>query len=145
MSTTGDLFMGPVSHDPRERLKSFLGKRFTNLDGYPAKRLSKAIGCTDKTAENILGGHWPSAHHMQRIVTIFGRDVIDAVFGPDIDGTLDRLRQEEVRLEQQLLETRARRLAVEGAGTRADERLEATTAQTVVDLPTARSRDRSAR
>lgn len=134
MTWTGDLFMGTPSHDPRVRLKDFLGKRFTNTDGYPIQRLSKAIGCTNKTAENILGGHWPSAHHLQRIVILFGRDVLDAVFGPDIDGTLDRLRQEEVRLEQQLLETRARRLSVEGAGTRADERLEAAEAGSLVEL-----------
>ena len=126
--------MGPVPHDPRERLKSFLGKRFTSLDGYPAKRLSKAIDCTEKAAENILAGHWPRAHHLQRIVILFGRDVLDAIFGPDIDGTLDRLRQEEVRLEQQLLETRARRLSVEGAGTRADQRLEAAEAGSLVEL-----------
>lgn len=130
--------MGPESHGPRERLKLYLEKRFPKSDGYSQKRLERAIDCTPKTAENLLNGHWPAAHHLQRIVIIFGRDVIDAVFGPDIDGTLDRLKQEEVRLEQALLETRARRLSVEGAGTRAEERLEAIESGSLVDLPTER-------
>jgi hypothetical protein len=134
MTWTGDLFMGTESHGPRERLAAYLGKRFPRSDGYSIKRLQGALHCKPKTAENLLNGHWPSAEHLQRIVVLFGRDVIDAVFGPDIDGTLDRLRQEEVRLEQQLLETRARRLAVEGAGSRADERLEATEAGSLVQL-----------
>lgn len=145
MSTTGDLFMGTESQGPRERLKAYLEGKYPRSDGYSFKRLASALHCKVKTAENLLAGHWPSPEHLQRIVIIFGRDVIDAVFGPDIDGTLDRLRQEEVRLEQQLLETRARRLAVEGAHARADERLEAAEAGSVVDLPIPRPRDRGTR
>jgi hypothetical protein len=144
MSYTGDLFMGTESHRPRERLKDYLVKRFPRSDGYSIKRLQGAIGCTPKTAENLLNGHWPGEDHLRRIVILFGRDVIDAVFGPDIDGTLDRLKQEEVRLEQQLLETRARRLEVEGAHARADERLEAIADGSVVGLTPAQLRKRSA-
>lgn len=145
MTWTGDLFMGPDSQtsEPRERLAKYLRKRFPLNDGYASKRLSAAIGCTPKAAENMLAGQWPNSRHWARIAVLFGRDVLDAVFGPDIDGTVARLRQEEVRLEQQLLETRARRLEVEGAHARADERLEATASQTVVGLPA--RRDRSAR
>lgn len=136
MTWTGDLFMGTDTHgsEPRERLARYLAKRFPVQDGRAAKRLSGAIGCTPKAAENILLGHWPNSRHWARIAILFGRDVLDAVFGPDIDGTVARLRQEEVRLEQQLLETRARRLEVEGAHARADERLEAAQSGTVVGL-----------
>lgn len=140
MTMTRDLFMGTEPQGPRERLAAYLERKFPRSDGYSFKRLASALHCKVKTAENLLNGHWPSAEHLQRIVVIFGRDVIDAVFGPDIDGTLDRLRQEEVRLEQQLLETRARRLSVEGAHARADERLEAAEVGAVVDLPPRRSR-----
>jgi hypothetical protein len=135
--------MGPDAHrtsEPRTRLANYLRQKFPAHEGYAAKRLSKAIDCTPKTAENLLDGHWPNSRHWARIAVLFGRDVLDAVFGPDIDGTVARLRQEEVRLEQQLLETRARRLEVEGAHARADERLEAAAAQTVVDLPARRKR-----
>jgi hypothetical protein len=138
MSLTPDLFMRPDdygSHEPRQRLARYLAKRFPPTDGYSSKRLSKAIGCTPTAAKNYLAGHWPGSRQWSRIVILFGRDVLDAVFGPDIDGTLDRLRQEEVRLEQELLRARARRLEVEGAGARADERLEATADGSIVDLP----------
>lgn len=143
MTATGDLFMHPDdygSSEPRQRLARYLAKRYPPSDGYSAKRLSKAIGCTPLAAKNYLAGHWPGSRQWARIAVLFGRDVLDAVFGPDIDGTITRLRQEEVRLEQQLLETRARRLEVEGADTRADERLEAVAAQTVVDLPRQQTR-----
>jgi hypothetical protein len=147
MTWTGDLFMGPDAHrtsEPRTRLANYLRQKFPAHDGYAAKRLSKAIDCTPKAAENILDGHWPNSRHWARIAVLFGRDVLDAVFGPDIDGTVARLRQEEVRLEQQLLETRARRLEVEGAATRADERLEAIADGSVVGLTPAQLRKRSA-
>lgn len=140
MTCTGELFMGTESHDPRNRLREYLSKRFPRSDGYSNKRFERAIHCTPKAAENILNGHWPSALHFQRIVILFGRDVLDAVFGPDIDGTITRLRQEEVRLEQQLLTTRARRLEVEGANARAEERLEAAQDGAVVELAGKRRR-----
>lgn len=138
MTQTGDLFMLPDqygSQEPKHRLARYLANRFPSSEGYAAKRLSKAIGCTPYAAENYLKGHWPGSRQWARIAVLFGRDVLDAVFGPDIDGTVARLRQEEVRLEKELLAARARRLEVEGAHNRADQRLEAAAAQTVVDLP----------
>ena len=137
MTWTGDLFMGPDSHEssePRLRLARYLRGKFPAHEGYPAKRLSKAIGCTPKVAENVLDGHWPNSRNWARIAALFGRDVLDIVFGPDINATVERLRQEEVRLERQLLETRARRLETEGAFARAEERAEAAAAQTLVEL-----------
>lgn len=122
------------SSEPRQRLALYLAKRYPAQDGHSAKRFASAIGATPKAAQNILAGHWPNSRHWARIAILFGRDVLDAVFGPDIDGTVARLRQEEVRLEQQLLETRARRLEVEGAHARAEERLEAIAAGSVVGL-----------
>jgi hypothetical protein len=138
MTWTGDLFMGPDAQEtsePRVRLAKYLRQKFPTQDGYAAKRLSKAIGCTPKAAENFLDGHWPNSRHWGRIAALFGKDVLDIVFGPDINATVDRLRQEEVRLERQLLEIRARRLETEGPLDRADQRLEATADRTVVDLP----------
>jgi hypothetical protein len=114
MAVTGDLFMGTDSQqtEPKDRLASYLGKRFA--DGYASKRLASALRITPKAAENLLNNHWPNSKIWQRIVALFGRDVLDAVFGPDIDETITRLRREEAELERILAEKRSRRLAVEG-------------------------------
>lgn len=114
MTWTGDLFMGRESQqtEPKDRLAAYLGKRFT--DGYASKRLSNALRITPKAAENLLNSHWPNSKIWQRIVSPFGRDVLDAVFGPDIDETIARLRREEAELERILAEKRSRRLAAEG-------------------------------
>lgn len=141
MTWTGDLFMGldsHASHDPRERLSRYLARKFPARDGFAAKRLSSAIGCTPKAAENLLNNHWPNARHLQRIVQIFGRDVLDAVFGPDIDETVARLKREERQLEEQLAEKRARRIQAEGAALGPHERLEAPAPEGTADLAAAR-------
>jgi hypothetical protein len=104
MTATGDFFMGRDSHDLRGRLASYLRKQY---QGHGAKRLANDIGCTPKTAENILGGHWPRAEHLASIVRHFRRDVVDAVFGPEIDETVSRLQQEVRDLERQLAAKRA--------------------------------------
>lgn len=145
MTWTGDLFMGPDSHtsDPRERLAEYLSRKFPARDGYAAKRLSNAIGCTPKAAENILGAHWPSARHLQRIVILFGRDVLDAVFGPDIDQTVARLKSEERHLEEQLARKRAQRLQAEGASPGPQERVAAPAPPGTADLAAARRKRRA--
>jgi len=127
MTQTMDLFMGSRSHlspEPRSRLADYLRRHFQR-EGFAAKRLSQAIRCTPKTAENILDGHWPNSRHMQRIVQVFGQDVLEATFGPDIDDTLARLKREEAELERMLLEKRARRRQVEGVDDRPAESLAA--------------------
>ena len=65
-------------------------------------------------AENILGGHWPNDLHFAKIIQRFGRDVLDAVFGPDIDATLARLTAEARDLEQQLQDIQAKARQVQG-------------------------------
>lgn len=115
MTWTGDLFMGSESHlsEPRWRLGAYL-RRHYQREGFAAKRLARAIPCSPKAAENMLDGHWPNSRHWQRIVQLFGRDVLDAVFGPDIDETVARLRREEAELEELLQQKRARRRQAEG-------------------------------
>lgn len=137
MTWTGDLFMDADSHvsheEPRVRLARYLAKRFPPRDGFSAKRLSGVLRCTPKAADNILHAHWPNSRHWQRIVQHFGRDVVDAVFGPDINETVARLKREEADLERQLLEKRARRLQAEGFDPGRDERAEAA----AVEIPAA--------
>jgi hypothetical protein len=77
---------------------------------YPAKKLSNWIGCTEKTAEHFRHGvSWPNARHWKLIVRHFGRDILAAVFEPEIDETLARLRREERDLREKLHEIEALR------------------------------------
>lgn len=123
MGESLSLFVGENSQplEPRFRLADFLRGRYQR-ERFATQTMSKEIGCSPKTAENMLDGHWPNSRHFQRIVQIFGQDVLDAVFGPDINATVARLRREEAALEQLLAEKRARRIAVEGAGSGDPER-----------------------
>src|SRR5205085_6004129 len=95
------------------------------------KHLSADIECTPKAAENILNGHWPNDRHLAAIVSRFGRDVLDAVFGPEIDETVSRLTARARDLEQQLQEVRALQRQAKGFdpqpdlfGARADDQVE---------------------
>lgn len=105
--------MGLSSYEPRERLAAYLRRRFAGE--HQTKRLAGLIGCTPKTAENILNGHWPNSRHWAAIVRGFGRDVIEAVFSPEIDETVARLEEEVRALEQQLEEKLARKRQIAGA------------------------------
>lgn len=109
------LFMPPDSYtsEPRERLAAYLNEKFPARDGYRAKRIANLFRTTPTTADNWLRGHWPQSKHLQRIVRHFGQDVLDAIFGADIDETIARLRQEEAYLAEQLAQKTARRLAAE--------------------------------
>ena len=116
MTCTGDLFMGLQHDDLRARLSDYLGARYTRDR---AKRLARDIGdCDPRTAENILNGHWPSAKHWKGIVRAFGRDVLDAVFAPEIEPVVARLEAEVSALEQQLEEKRAQARKAQGVGPR---------------------------
>jgi hypothetical protein len=88
------------------RLSAFVAERAT------AKQLARLIGCDVRTAEGIRKGYWPQARHFSGIVRAFGRDVIDAVFAPEIDSVEARLEQEERQARQVYLAARARRQAV---------------------------------
>ena len=98
---------------PSARLSAFLTQRYRGA-GAP-KRLAADLGCQPKTAENMLGGSWPSDMHLAAIVRRFGADVWRALFAVDLDAEDARLALEESRLAQALDETRARRRPLSGA------------------------------
>jgi hypothetical protein len=126
------LFVGEDSQlsEPRFRLADYL-RRHYQRERFASARFGKDIGATNKTAENIFDGHWPTSRHFQRIVALFGEDVLDAVFRPDIDATVARLKREEGELEQLLAEKRAKRQQAEGVGARDLQRAEAPSARVV--------------
>ena len=85
------------------------------FQAYPAKVLARTIDCTESTAENFrLARTWPSARHWKLIVQAFGRDVIAAVFDPEINDVLARLEREARQLEKRLAEVHARARAAAG-------------------------------
>jgi hypothetical protein len=108
MAYDGTVFM---RDDP-----TILLRRFADyVRPYPAKKLARWFGCTEETAENFKrASSWPNARHWRLIVQHFGRDVLAAVFEPEIDETLARLRREERELREKLHELQARRLAATG-------------------------------
>jgi hypothetical protein len=110
----GHTFMGVETHGtrPSERLAVYLRSQYRR--DHRTKRLSADLDCTPKAAENILGGHWPSDLHFAAIVRRFGRDVLDAVFGSEIDATIARLTEEARTLEQQLSDVRSRARQAQG-------------------------------
>lgn len=108
MTYAGHSFMGTESqhaHRPSQRLALYLRGQYRR--DHRSSALSRDIECTAKAAENILNGHWPNDRHFAAIVGRFGRDVLDAVFGPEIDETVSRLTAKARELEQQLQEVRA--------------------------------------
>lgn len=103
MAYDGSLFLADDERILLHRLAQYFAP-------YPAKRLARWIGSTEKTAENFKRGTgWPNARHWRLIVQHFGRDVLAAVFEPEIDETLARLRREERELREKLHEIEARR------------------------------------
>lgn len=112
MTYAAEQFIVDEHNDLRLRLSTFLRQRFP-ADG--AKRLAREIDCDPRTAESILLGHWPNAQNWRGIARAFGRDVLAAVFEPDINPVLARLTAEERQLEERLNEIRARRQQVQGA------------------------------
>lgn len=104
-----ELGMDFMRDDPRTlqtRLAVFVAGRTTT------KQLARLLDSDVRTAENIRRGHWPQAKHFAAIVRAFGRDVIDAVFNPEIDAVEARLEAEERHARQVYLAARARRQAV---------------------------------
>lgn len=115
MSFSGMTFMGldgQESSRPSERLAMYLRNQYRQE--HRIKRLANDIDCLPKTAKNILEGHWPGDLHFAAIVRRFGRDVLDAVFGTEIDDTIARLTDEARALEQQLQDIHARAKKVRG-------------------------------
>lgn len=103
--------MGPTSHGrPRERLRNFLEERYRGRPG----ALAHDVAISPKVAENLLAGHWPGDMTFAAILRCFGRDLVAAVFDPEIEPVLARLNEEERRLERALEEARQRRRQVGG-------------------------------
>lgn len=95
---------------PRERLRGYLERGYRGRPG----ALAKDIEVSGKVAENLLSGHWPSDLTWRAIVTRFGRDVLEAVFAPDIEPVIARLTQEERELRERLNEVAERRRQASG-------------------------------
>ena len=72
---------------------------------FPAKDLSRRVGCDVRTAENIRAGHWPIARHWLGLLAAFGEDITEAVFHPE--KAAQRLELEVKALEEQLAKKRA--------------------------------------
>jgi hypothetical protein len=104
-------FMDLENDALRKRLGRYLEKQYASEK---ASRLSQDIQCDPRTAQNILNCHWPNARNMRAIVRRFGRDVIEAVFAPEVEPTLARLTAEVRALEEKLERTRAHHRQVAG-------------------------------
>lgn len=105
----------PRSSRPRDRLHAFLSARF----GGRPQDLANELNFSKKSAENLLNGHWPSDDlKLAAIFARFGRDLVDAVFAPDVNAVLARLQEEERQLAEQLTDIRRRRREAEGLGVR---------------------------
>lgn len=90
---------------------------------YPEKVLARTIGCTERTAKHFRNAtSWPTARHWRLIVRAFGRDVLAAVFEPEISDTLARLNREAAQLEERLDEIRRRRRQAVGDLVELEER-----------------------
>jgi hypothetical protein len=121
-----------VDDNPRillERLAEY-------VEPYPAKKLSRWFGCTEKTADAFRRGEsWPNARHWRLIVRHFGRDILAAVFEPEINETVARLRREERELREKLHEIEARRIKALGGLAGDEERHHAALDRTPVEHP----------
>ena len=82
----------------------------------PCKELARIMGSTERVAENVRRGHWPTARHFYALVRTFGRDLTEAVFYPD--AAAERLEQEVQALEAQLADRRAALRDVAGSAPR---------------------------
>lgn len=108
--------MGAESHGcparPSERLGRYLRHQYRGA--HQIKSLARDMGATPKAAENALKGHWPNDLHFAAIVRRFGRDLLDAVFAPEIEPVLAKLNEEERQLEEALEAVRKRRRQAAG-------------------------------
>ncbi len=100
----------------RQRLARYLHSQYPSE--HREKRLANELDCDPRAAKNLFLGHWPNARIWSAILRRFGRDVLEAVFAPEIEPVLARLTAEEAALERQLDLARARRRQAEGIGSR---------------------------
>lgn len=102
--------MQNTERDLREILGDFLRRRTDS-----SKDLARLINSDPRTAEGFRAGrYWPNARHWRLIVQHFGRDVLAAVFDPEIDPVAARLARERRELEERLHEIQARQRQVMG-------------------------------
>lgn len=105
-----EMALQSTENDLSDLLGDFLRRR-TNS----AKDLARLIDCDPRSADGYRAGrYFPQARHLRLIVRAFGRDVLSALFDPDIDAVSARLASEERALERQLHDLRARRQAALG-------------------------------
>lgn len=116
MTSTEFVFMGENPHDrPRQRLRTYLREQYRGPRH--VMRMAYDVGCSRKTAENILDGeHWPNDLTFASIVRRFGRDLLEAIFNPEIDPVVARLEEEERHLDRQLQAIRAKKKQASGRG-----------------------------
>lgn len=122
---------------PRERLSRFLRDKYRGASAI--KRLAVDMDATPKAAENALIGHWPGDLHFAAIVRRFGRDVLDAVFAPEIEPVLARLSAEERTLHEQLETVRALRRQISGGAAGVQDGMAANEVAGAAEQATARS------
>lgn len=111
-----------------ERIAAFVRR---SIPRDTACHLARRIDCDPRTAKNIVRGHMPQAKHLRRIVAEFGYDFIAAVFEPDINQTLARLKEEVAHLEAEAEQRRARLRQAAGVMAGATAGVAATTDRTV--------------
>ncbi len=94
------------------RLSGFLRRQYP--DANRDKRLASHLDIHPRTARNYFNNIWPGARAWRAIVRRFGRDVLAAVFEPEIDDVLAARRAEIRRLEDELENQRAAFRALAG-------------------------------
>ena len=94
------------------RLKQELRARYP---AHTAKQVARLTGADLRTARSwVEEGKAPQEHHLRAIVRELGRDVLNALFGPEIEThneklmrEINDLREEAARLEKRLGEGRS--------------------------------------
>lgn len=106
MTDFGWEIMEPSRNVLSDRLAAFLRTRYE--DENRAKMLARDIDVEPRTALNYFKGYWPGTRQWRVIVRRFGDDVINAVFGPEIDAERAALEREVTELEAKLVARKAR-------------------------------------
>ncbi len=96
-----------------ERLGAYLSSKVSGPGA--DKRLAQMLNCDPRAARNIFAGYWPGARQWRSIVRRFGREVLEAVFEPEIDDVLARQKAAIRELEKELHDQKARLRSVAGA------------------------------
>lgn len=112
MTQTMELFLGNDDRVLQGRLAGFLRRQYPVL-GAP-DLLARDIGCDARAARNYLAETWPGARQWRAIVRRWGRDVLTAVFDPEIDAARARLAAEIRIMEDDLAARRAALRALDG-------------------------------